>query len=93
MEGASGVFDNGEDQKARNDAALISRLYQEIRHLKVERNSLTGEVRSMSPAQRRQIVDREHPSLPMVRKCALLGVKCQDPPALDGAGGKLGSGR
>ena len=47
----------------------------------------------IDPAQRRQIVDREHPSLPMVRKCALLGVECQDHPALDGAGGKLGSGR
>ena len=28
----------------------------------------------MSPAQRRQIVDREHPNLPIVRQCALLGV-------------------
>ena len=26
-EGASGVFGNGEDQKGRNDAALIARLY------------------------------------------------------------------
>ena len=28
----------------------------------------------MSPAQRRQMVDREHPSLSLVRQCALLGV-------------------
>ena len=28
----------------------------------------------MSPAQRRQMVDREHPNLPIVRQCALLGV-------------------
>ena len=28
----------------------------------------------MSPAKRRQIVDREHPSLSLVRQCALLGV-------------------
>ncbi len=28
----------------------------------------------MSPAKRRQIVDREHPSLFLVRQCALLGV-------------------
>ena len=28
----------------------------------------------MSPAQRRQMVDREHPSLSIVRQCTLLGV-------------------
>ena len=28
----------------------------------------------MSPARRRQMVDREHPNLPIVRQCALLGV-------------------
>ena len=28
VEGASSVFGNGKDQKARNDAALIARLYQ-----------------------------------------------------------------
>ena len=28
----------------------------------------------MSPGQRREMVDREHPSLPIVRQCALLGV-------------------
>ena len=28
----------------------------------------------MSPAQRRQMVDREHPFLSLVRQCALLGV-------------------
>ena len=37
---ASGVFDNGKDQKARNDDALIARLYQEIGQLKVERDFL-----------------------------------------------------
>ena len=28
----------------------------------------------MSPARRRQMVDREHPKLPIVRQCALLGI-------------------
>ena len=28
----------------------------------------------MSPARRRQMVDREHPKLPIVRQCALLEV-------------------
>ena len=44
-EGASGVFGNGKGQKSRNDksrndAALIARLYQEIGQLKVERDFL-----------------------------------------------------
>ena len=39
-EGASGVFDNGKEQKSKNDAALVARLYQEIGQLKVERDFL-----------------------------------------------------
>ena len=39
-EGAAGVFGEGKEQKARNDAALISHLYQEIGQLKVERDFL-----------------------------------------------------
>ncbi len=36
VEGASGGFVNGKDQKARSPAALITRLYKEISQLKVE---------------------------------------------------------
>ena len=32
-EGAAGVFGNGQNQKARNDAALVARLYQETRQI------------------------------------------------------------
>ena len=39
--GASGVFSNGKEQKARNDDTLVARLYQEIGQLKVERDFLT----------------------------------------------------
>ena len=39
--GAAGVFSNGRDQNAKSDAALIARLYQEIGHLKVERDFLS----------------------------------------------------
>ena len=39
--GTAGVFSNGQDQKARNDAALVARLYQEIGQLKVERDFLS----------------------------------------------------
>ena len=40
VEGASGVFGNGKEQKGRNDDALVARLYQEIGQLKVERDFL-----------------------------------------------------
>ena len=39
-EGAVGVFGEGKEQKAKNDAALIASLYQEIGQLKVERDFL-----------------------------------------------------
>ena len=40
MAGAAGVFGNGQESKAKDDAALIARLYQEIGQLKVERDFL-----------------------------------------------------
>ena len=40
-DGAAGVFDNGQDQKASSDAALIARLYEEIGQLEVERDFLS----------------------------------------------------
>ena len=43
VEGAFGVFGNGKEQKAKNDAALVARLYQEIGQLKVGRDFLAGE--------------------------------------------------
>ena len=39
-EGAARVFGNSQDRKAKNDAALTARLYQEIGQLKVERHFL-----------------------------------------------------
>ena len=39
-EGATGVFRNGQEQKAKSDAGLIARLYQEIGQLKMERDFL-----------------------------------------------------
>ena len=38
--GAASVFGNGQYQKAKSDAALVARLYQEIGQLKVERDFL-----------------------------------------------------
>ena len=38
----------------------------------------------MSPARRRQMVDRGHPKLPIVRQRSLLGVTCQGRRHVDG---------
>ena len=73
-EGAAGVFSNGQEQKAKRDAALVARLYQEIGRMKVERDFLPEMFQSMSRGKRRQLVDWEHPSLSIVRQSALLGV-------------------
>ena len=68
-EGAGGVFGSGKEQKAKNDTALVARLYREIGQLKVKRDFLSEEVRSMRLAKRREMMDREHPSLSIVRQC------------------------
>ena len=39
-EGAAGVFGKDQEKKAKNDAAMVARLYQEIGQLKVERDFL-----------------------------------------------------
>ena len=40
MEGASGVIGNGKEQRARNNDALVARLYQVIGQVRVERDFL-----------------------------------------------------
>ena len=40
VEGVSGVFGNGHEQKTRSDATLIARLYQEVGQLNVEQDFL-----------------------------------------------------
>ena len=38
--GSPGVFSNDQEQRAKSDAGLIARLYQEIGQLKMERDFL-----------------------------------------------------
>ena len=63
----------GKEQKNKNNDALVARLYQQIGQLKVERDFLR-KVRSMTPAQRRELTDRQHRHLSIVRQCQLMGV-------------------
>ena len=68
VEGAS-VFSNGQERR-RPDRPPVPGDWP----AQGGAGFLGGEVRSMSPGRRREMVDREHPKLPIVRQCALLGV-------------------
>ena len=79
-DGAAVIFDQGKEtnankdkgRKSKNNDALVARLYQQTGQLKVERDF--SEERSMSLARRRELVDRRHRRLSIVRQCRLLGV-------------------
>ena len=79
-DGAAAIFDQGngtnkgKEQKNKNNDTLVARLYQQIGQLKVERDFLEERVRSMTPAQRRELTDRQHRHLSIVRQCQLTGV-------------------
>src|ERR1700739_1151039 len=70
LDGAAGVFEGGgaasEDTAS---AAQVDLLYRQIGQLKVE-----NEARQMSRAERRALIDREAPALPVSRRCRLLSV-------------------
>ena len=64
VEGASGVFGNGKDQKTNKRRRPRRPVLPGDRPTEGGAGFLGGEVRSMSPGQRREMVDREHPTLP-----------------------------
>ena len=72
--GAASVFGNSKEQKAKNKRRPGRPVVPGDRTAEGGAGFLVGEVRSMSPGRRRKMVDREHPKLPIVRQCALLGV-------------------
>ena len=78
VDGAAVIFDHGngtnKGKEQKNNDALVSRLYQQIGQLKVERDFLEERSRSMSPAERRELVDRQLRSLSIARQCQLMGV-------------------
>ena len=74
LEGAAGVFGGSHGKGQKGDGALVAKLYQEIRPTEGGAGFLVGEVRSMGLGRCREMVDRGHPSLPVVRQCALLGI-------------------
>ena len=72
--GAAGVFSNGQEEKASSGRRADRPAVPGNRTAEGGTGFLAGEVRSMSLAQRRGMVDREHLLLSTARQCALLGV-------------------
>ena len=80
VDGAAAIFDQGDrtskgkEQKNKNNDALVARLYQQIGQLQGGAGFVAGKVRSMTPAQRRELTVRHHRHLSIVRQCQLMGV-------------------
>ncbi len=72
--GAAGVFGNGPGPEGQERRRPGRPPVPGDRPVEGGAGFLGGEVRSMNPGRRREMVDREHPSLPIVGQCALLGV-------------------
>ena len=43
-DGAAGIFDDGQNEKKKDDESLIAQLYQQIGQLKVERDFLESKL-------------------------------------------------
>ena len=79
VEGAAAIFgqgngtNKGKEQKNKNNDALVARLYQQIGSSRWSGISWRKGP-SMTPAQRRELTDRQHRHLSIVRQCQLMGV-------------------
>ena len=74
VEGAPELFATNQKSQEKAKEAQINHLYRHIGQLKVERDFLSGKVRSMSRSIRRAMIDRDHQQLSLVRQCILLDV-------------------
>ncbi|WP_390622500.1 IS3 family transposase, partial [Vasconcelosia minhoensis] len=76
LENASELFDNGKTaSKAQSEVkAENDELYRQIGKLKVERDFLAKPLSPTGTAQRKALVEAEHPELSLVRQCQLLGI-------------------
>jgi hypothetical protein len=72
---AAGVFEGGGTAvEGVAGAAQVDLLYRQIGQLKVENDFLARKARQMSRAERRALVERTGPALPISHQCRLLAV-------------------
>ena len=65
MDGAASVFEGGTAAEGPAREAQVDLLYRQIGQLKVEKRLFGTKARQMSRAERRALVERESPALPV----------------------------
>ncbi|MFC7557356.1 IS3 family transposase [Pseudoroseomonas wenyumeiae] len=76
VEGMAGVFSGqtAAQETAKSTEAEVEKLHAKIGQLLVERDFWRESVRTMSLERRRQMIEPDHPQLPVVRQCALVSI-------------------
>src|SRR2546427_5631144 len=74
LDGAASVFEGGAPAESLASEAQVDVLYQQIGRLKVENDFFGTKARQMSRAERRALVEREHPALRISQQCRVLAI-------------------
>lgn len=75
LEGATSIFSDAKQQKAKSDEQQANNLYRKIGQLEVENKFLKKVgANQISLAERRAMVEKEHPKLSFVQQCILLSL-------------------
>ena len=73
LEGLPQIFANNHKHKDGETEKLVANLYQKIGQLEVELDWLKKNL-SSPVAERRELIEVEHPQISIVRQCGLLGI-------------------
>ena len=68
------VFAGGASAEGATNEAQVDLLYRQIGQLKVENDFLTRKARQLSRAERRAMVERMNPALPISQQCRFLAL-------------------
>ena len=74
IEGMAGVFSGKAEVQAAEKEGEIEKLRAKIGQLLVERDFFSASLRPMSVSRRREMIEPGHPSPPVARQCALVGI-------------------
>jgi putative transposase len=74
LDGTASVFEGGSAAEGVASKAQVDLLYRQIGQLKVEKRFFGTKARQMSRAERRALVERKAPALPVSQQCRLLAV-------------------
>ena len=74
LDGIAGLFCGTAETKAAEKEGEIEKLHAKIGQRVVKRVLFSQSLRSMSVARRREMIEPQHPSPPVTRQCALIGI-------------------